>query len=74
LVVGFKRRKWLAFLTASASGPEFTPLLEERGYFVRTRMAADLRYTTADVDFLESHFQEPNYDSGVEEAHYRELP
>ncbi len=71
MVVGFKQRKWLAFLSASASGPEFTPLLEERGYFVRPRMAADLRYTTADVDFLESHFQEPNYDSGVEEAHYR---
>ncbi len=34
-------------------------------------MAADLRYTTADVDYLESHFKDPNYDSGFEEAHYR---
>jgi len=34
-------------------------------------MAADLRYTTADVDFLESHFREPNYDSGEKEAHDR---
>ena len=34
-------------------------------------MAADLRYTTADVDFLESHFKEPNYDSGEKEAHDR---
>lgn len=71
MVVGYKQRKWLAFLSVSASGSEFSPLLEERGYFVRSRMAADLRYTTADVDFLESHFSEPNYDSGVEEAHHR---
>jgi hypothetical protein len=66
-----KRRKWLAFLSVSASGPEFSPLLEERGYFLRTRMAADLRYTTADVDFLESLFKEPSYDSGEKEAHDR---
>jgi hypothetical protein len=55
-----KRSKWQSFLTVSASGPEFSPLLEKWGYFGRTRMAADLRYTTADVDFLESHFKEPN--------------
>jgi hypothetical protein len=53
-----KRSKWQAFLTVSASGPEFSPLLEEMGHLRRTRMAADLRYTTADVDFLESHFKE----------------
>lgn len=70
-MVGLKRRKWLTFLSVSASGPEFTPILEERGYFTRTRMAADLAYTTADVDYLEAHFKEPNYDSGAEEAHYR---
>jgi len=34
-------------------------------------MAADLRYTTADVDFLESWFQERNYDSGEFEEHRR---
>lgn len=33
-------------------------------------MAADLDYTTADVDFWEGHFKEPNYDSGDEEVHY----
>jgi hypothetical protein len=66
-----KRSKWLAFLTVSASGPEFSPLLEEMGHLRRTRMAADLRYTTADVDFLESNFKEPNYDSGEKEAHDR---
>lgn len=66
-----KHRKWQAFLTVSASGPEFSPLLEEKGHFVRTRMAADLKYTTADVDFLESHFKEPNPDSGDKEAHGR---
>lgn len=66
-----KRSKWQSFLTVSASGPEFSPLLEKMGYFGRARMAADLRYTTADVDFLESHFKEPNYDSGEKEAHER---
>ena len=71
MVVGYKRRNWLAFMSVSASGPEFSPLLENAGRSFRTRMAADLRYTTADVDFLESHFREPNYDSGIEETHHR---
>ncbi len=66
-----KHRSRLAFLSVSASGPEFSPLLEEKGYLARTRMAADLRYTTADVDFLESYFKEPNYDSGDIETHDR---
>ena len=66
-----KHRKWLAFLSVSASGPEFSPLLEQKGYLARTRMAADLRYTTADVDFLESYFKGPNYDSGDIETHER---
>jgi hypothetical protein len=71
MTVGSKRRKWLAFMSVSASGPEYSPLPEERGYFVRPRVAADLKCTTADVDYLESHFKEPNYDSGDEEAHLR---
>lgn len=69
--IGYKRREWLAFLSVSASGPEFSAELERNGRFLRPRMAADLRYTTADADFLEAHFREPNYDSGVEEFHRR---
>lgn len=66
-----KRRRWLVFLSVSASGPLYTSLLEQAGRFYRPRMAADLRYTTADVDYLESHFRDPNYDSGIEELHLR---
>lgn len=69
--IGYKRRKWQAVLTVSAGGPEFSPVLERGGRFFRPRMAADLRYTTADVDYLESHFREGDYDSGKEELHLR---
>lgn len=69
--VGYKHRKWQAVLTVSASGPEFSPILERGGRLYRPRMAADLRYTTADVNYLESHFRERNYDSGKEELHLR---
>lgn len=69
--IGFKRRKWMAYLAVSASGPEFSPIFEQGGRFFRPRMAADLRYTTADVDFIESHFSAPHYDSGMEEYHQR---
>ncbi len=69
--VGYKRREWLAYLTVSASGPEFSPMLEHGIPSSRPRMAADLRYTTADVDFLESHFRTPNYDTAREEFHRR---
>lgn len=58
-------------MSVSASGPEFSPTLEQEGRLSRPRMAADLRYTTADVNFLESHFKAPNYDSGLEETHHR---
>lgn len=69
--VGYKRRKWQAVLTISASGPEFSPLFKQHGYFFKPRMAADLRYTTADVDVLESYFRTGDYDSGEEEIHLR---
>jgi len=44
-------RKRAAYICISASGPEFSPLLEEGGYFLRPRMAAALAYTTADIDY-----------------------
>ncbi len=60
--VGFKHRRWEAFISVSASGPEFSPIFEAEGHFARPRMAADLRYTTADVNFLYSHFLESEPD------------
>lgn len=51
-----KYRKWNAHITVSASGPEYTPLLE-RHSFSHPRLAADLRYTTADVDFMEQYWR-----------------
>ncbi|MEX0586162.1 MAG: caspase family protein, partial [Pirellulales bacterium] len=67
----WKHRKWQTFLTVSASGPEFSDLLDARRITVRPRAAADLRFTTADVDYLENHFQEKGYDSGLKESHVR---
>ncbi len=69
--VGLKRREWMAYLSVSASGPEFSPVYEQNRQLFRPRMAADLKYTTADVNFLEHHFEEPNFDSGKEEIHKR---
>ncbi|MCI0528714.1 MAG: hypothetical protein L0Y56_14850, partial [Nitrospira sp.] len=68
---GYKHRRWQAFLSISASGLEFSPLFEEAGRLFRPRMSADLRYTTADTDFLESYFRKPDYDSGKFEYHIR---
>lgn len=65
-----KRRSWQAVLAVSASGPEFSLELERNG-LMRPRMAANLRYTTADVDYLETSFQDGDYDSGEEELHRR---
>lgn len=62
-----KIRKYQTYVSISASGPEFNPKFEARGFFMRPRMAADLKYTTADVDFLEQHWRQPAPDSGVEE-------
>lgn len=56
--IGYKSRKWQAVLTVSSSGPEFSPVLDHGGRFLKPRMAADLSYTTADVDFLESYFRQ----------------
>lgn len=71
MAIGFKHRKWMAYLFISASGPEFSPIFEDAGRYFRPRLAADLRYTTADVDFLEDHFNKHNYDAGKEEFHQR---
>ena len=70
--VGFKHRYWEAFVSISANGPEFSKVFENGGYAQRTRMAADLAYTTADVDYLYEHFTTPEPDRPrKEERHYR---
>ena len=66
-----KIRLHQAYVSISASGPLFDPKFEERGYLMRPRMAADLKYTTADVDFLETYWKEPAPDSGKEEEFFR---
>jgi hypothetical protein len=63
-IPGYKSRCWQAFVSVSASGPEFTPMFEEHGYLLRPRLAADLRYTTADAEFMSQFWREPHYDSG----------
>jgi len=56
---GSKHRSHQVNVSCSASGPGFTPVLEEHGSFLRPRMAADLRYTTADADFLNGWWRDP---------------
>lgn len=73
MVVGYKHRLWQAFLSISASGPEFSPLLEEDGRVFRPRMAADLRYTTSDVDYLEKALRRHDSDRPVREELHRRL-
>jgi len=64
-----KRRNWMAYLSVSASGPEYSPKYEKEGRTFRPRVTADIEYTTADIDYLEPYFQEPNYDSAAIELH-----
>ena len=64
-----KLRNWYAFVSVAASGPQSSPFPEERGNFLRPRMAADLRYTTADVKYYSEHWAKPNYDTGLDEKH-----
>jgi len=70
---GSKRRAWGACISVSASGPEYSARLEQGGYTLRPRMAADLRYTTADGEFLAGFWREPHYDAGDEEFHVPQL-
>jgi hypothetical protein len=60
---GRKHRSHQVNVSCSASGPGFTPSLEENGRFLRPRMAADLRYTTADADFLNEYWRD-SWDRG----------
>ena len=71
MVIGFKGRLWSSFLAVSAGGPEYSLDFEAADRLFRPRMAADLRHTKADADYFASHWQEPNYDSGVFENHAR---
>ena len=59
---GGKGRRWEAFVSVSNSGLEHSSVLEEAGHLYRPRMAADLRYTTVDVDFWYRRFRTPEPD------------
>jgi hypothetical protein len=56
---GFKHRDHQANISVSAHGPAANEEFERGGHFLRPRMAADLRYTTADADFLRNHWRDP---------------
>lgn len=71
--VGYKHRLWQAFLSISASGPEFSPEFEAAGRFLRPRMASDLNYTTSDVDYLEKAFRSHDIDRPVRDELHRRL-
>ena len=73
MVIGYKQRRWQAFISISASGPEFAAVEQLKDRFLRPRMAADLTYTTADVDYLESAFKDPEVDSQIEMTIHRRL-
>jgi hypothetical protein len=71
--VGYKHRMWQAFLSISASGPEFSADFEAGGSVLRPRMAADLNYTTSDVDYLEEAFRSHDIDRPVKDELHRRL-
>ena len=71
-----KYRKWNAFLSVSASGPEYSKALTEAGIKHRPRLAATLEYASADVDFCEEYWREQwqtirDIDNAREEQHER---
>ena len=68
VAIGYKHRQWEAFISVSASGPEYSSVFERNGCLIRSRMAADLEYTTADVDFLYDHFSAPEPDRPRQKA------
>lgn len=69
---GSKHRLWEAFVSVSASGPEFSTVFKQSTRALPSRMAADLDYTTADVDFFYHYFTDPEPDRPrLGEQHFR---
>lgn len=66
-----KLRKWQATISVSASGPEHDPIFNDAGRKFVPRAVSDLKYTTADSDYLFEHFKKENYDSCKFEKHFR---
>ncbi len=58
-----KQKRWQATIAISASGPEHTPLFRAAGRRMMPRAVADLDYTTADSDYLQTHFKRRDNDS-----------
>jgi hypothetical protein len=55
-----KNRLYKAYIAVSCSGPEAPRVKRGPVGTIRSRAAADLRYTTADVDWLYGHFRQLN--------------
>jgi hypothetical protein len=66
-----KHRRYQVYLTVSCSGPERSSVLFGPAGRIRTRSGADLRYTTADCDFLYRNFSSKHYDTVEHERHIR---
>lgn len=66
-----KLRHYTAYISVSCSGPEESTVFRGPIGEIRRRSGADLRYTTADSDWLYEHFRTPNYDTGPEDIHVR---
>lgn len=66
-----KLRKWQATISVSASGPEHDPIFNDAGRKFVPRAVSNLKYTTADSDYLYEHFKKEDYDSCEFEKHFR---
>jgi len=66
-----KLRKYSGYITVSCSGPSEPSVARSRLVTIRSRAGADLRYTTADADFLYRHFSSRHYDAQPEDLHIR---
>lgn len=64
-------RKWQATISISASGPEHDPIFNDAGRKFTPRAVSDLKYTTADSDYLAEHFKKQDSDSCEFETHFR---
>jgi len=66
-----KLRKYNAYISVSCSGPEKSSIIRSPVGIIRCRASANLKYTTADADFLYKHFSKPNADTCPNDIHIR---
>ena len=66
-----KLRRYNAYISVSCSGPEESSAIRSPIGTIRCRAGADLKYTTADADFLYKHFSKPHADTFPHDIHVR---